>query len=186
MMLPSKTAIRRGSGFANVVAVLALLIAVAALAYAVCHDPNGPITKMRNPLDPPLVGYDFSSPAAALKADMQMQSKGDLRAHAELTKQIRGPELKEQLDSLEVKKEADFKQPDPLAGPGQAGKFRDLKLLFVTFKKNGESQYTVEALVKHPDSGLWQRTVFNYAYAEATDKALAKEVRDWDSQNVKK
>lgn len=184
MLSRMKAALRSGNVLTGVIAVLALLV----LFLSIFRDPNGAIYQFRNPLRSHLAGYDFSSAADAYKSDLQMQSRADLPAMVELERQLRSYELKEKLETLEIKREADFKRIDkqPLEGPGAAPKTHELKLLFVTFKSKGETKHKVESYEKHEGTGLWRPSFIDAYSVEQTDPALAKDMRDWEAQGSKK
>jgi hypothetical protein len=176
--------VRRGGAFANFVAVLALVIALGALFYAVFRDPFGSAYSMRNPFGSPLSRYDLASASGAFKSQLQMRYNTDVQAEIELQKRF-NPEFKEQIDTLEIKREADFKRT-ALGPPGQSGKPIEIKLLFTTYKRKGETQYKVESMEKHEESGMWRPSYIDPQEIERTDKTLAQEYRDWQMQGSKK
>jgi hypothetical protein len=202
MIRPCLTPRRRGGAFTGFIAFLALLIALAALFLAVFRDPFGPVSKMNwDPAGGGLAQYDFSTPAAAYKSDLQMRYNADFRAMLEVSRRLQQKELKEQLDTLDIKKEVDVKvpQPEPSDFPlpildgkddkAQAprdGKFRDVKLLFLTYKKDGETQHKVEAMERHADAGLWKSTYVSRHQVEQVNKDLANEIRDWEAKDRRK
>ena len=170
---------RRKGGLTGVVAVLALIISVLALFLAVFRDPFGPVYKMSwNVFGNGLGSYDFSTPAEAMKSRLKIEQARDVRAMFEYSRQVEGPELKERIDTLEVKKEEEVKLPirkpgpRPIAKPLGAGekpeekkteKTRTVKLLFITYKENGEVRHRVEGFDCRPSGSAaspeqWQQS----------------------------
>src|SRR5438477_6546969 len=106
--VPLGGARRRGSVLSSLLAFLALVVALLALFLALFRDPLGPATRMNwHAFDSSLSGYDFSTPAAAYKSNLVMQEKRDIRAVMEYDRRVREKELKEKIDTLDVKKEVD-------------------------------------------------------------------------------
>ena len=98
---------------------------------------------------------------------MKVKSNGDLRLMAEkLLEHSKRRSRKKPLDSLEIKKEVDVKLPKKRRRkarrseklPAKPEDVREIKLLFVTFKEEGEPVYKVEGVEKHAESGLWKPT----------------------------
>jgi hypothetical protein len=198
-MLSGPAKRRRGGAFTGIVAVLALLVALAALFLVIFRDPFSPGFKMVwNPVASPLSRYDLSTAAAAYKSELQIEINRDFRAAMELSQRLREKELKEMLDTLEVKKEVDLKLPERKPGPPVASKepgkdskatkasdekTREMKVLFLTFKKDGKVQHKVQVMERHADSGLWKRSLVSAFEVQGTNDELAKEMREWQARD---
>jgi hypothetical protein len=152
----------------------------------------------------PVSRYDFTTPAAALKSNMNVEYNRDVRAMMEYSRLFEDKELKEKIDTLEIKKEVEVKLPKKVRFGAPTGgvnpdnptgkntkekkpeKMREIKLLFVTYKEDGELQYKVEGFEKHADTGLWKKTyVSDYELGEV-DKPLAKEKSEWEAKTENK
>jgi len=192
MMLRRERIGRPGSAVTAVLAGLALVVALGSLFLTVFRDPFGPVTQMNwKPTGTGLEGYDFSTPAGAYKGRLEIEQKHDIRAVMELQRQLEEKELKEKIDTLEVKKEADLQLP----GKGEAAlnakddkdaKKREIKVLFITFLRDGKRQHKVEFMEKHADSGLWKPTYVGQRMVKGVDPKLAEEVQKWELQDDKK
>jgi hypothetical protein len=134
---------------------LAVLVAIAALVVALVRDPLGS----------GLANYDFSTPKAALISQMKIALNKDIRALLELQSQIKSKKLKEAIDTVEVRKEAEFQ-----------GK----KILFVAFKEDGVNKYKTGAFEKHAETGFWQPTYVSAFTVEKENKELAAQMRRWE------
>jgi hypothetical protein len=165
---------------------LPLVLSSLALFLVIFHDPLGPIYRMRwNALGLGIGGYDYSTPSKALHARLEIESNRDVRAALEMSRFFEQKELKEKLDTLKVEKEKIVKLPE--RGSGKKGdKNREVTLLFVTYKKDGEDQYKVEGSEKHKESGLWKPLNYVGSYeVRETDEALAKEMEEWEAKGKK-
>lgn len=137
-----------------IVSSLALIVAIVALVLPLFRDPLG------SGLD----SYDFSTPKAAMESRLKIRLNHDIRAQFELEKKLEGKRRQEELDTLEVKKQAEF---------------RGRKILFVTYKQEDVSKYEVQSYEKHADSGFWVRSHVNEFEVEKEDKELAAQMRSW-------
>jgi hypothetical protein len=122
-----------------------------------------------------LAKYDFSTPQIALVSQMALEL--DLFAQIQFQAKVDRPILEEYLQTLEVKKEADFE-----------GK----KILFVSFAQNGVKTFKTEEMQKDTQTGIWYRT----AFAKITKKntpfsriggpdertPLEKQIERWENQ----
>jgi hypothetical protein len=189
--------VRRGGAGTTFMAGLALLVGLAALFLALFRDPTGPVTRMNwDPFSSGLGKYDYSSADGAYKSNLKMVYNRDLRALNELERKLGEKELKEALDTLEIKKTVDLQLPKrtrtrvpPVSKVGPAEekkpeekkdeKMRQLAVLFVTYKQDGEALYKVECMERHPSSGLWKQTSVDPAEVESVNKELFKEMREW-------
>jgi hypothetical protein len=188
---------RRGATTTGVVSVVALVVAVLALFLAVFRDPFGPVYRMNWHVGPPMAGYDFSTPSAALRSRLKIEAARDVRAMMEYSRLLEMKELNEKLDTLEIKKEVDVNLPkkrrglpplpvDPVskddrkAADQKPEKVREIKLLFVTYKEDGDPQYKVEAFERYP-SGLWKQTYVSEYDVKDVDANLAKQMERWEA-----
>jgi hypothetical protein len=191
---------RRGNAMATVLAALALIVALCALFLAVFRDPFGPVTKMNwNPMNTgtdtqfahdalradPLARYDLSNAGSAYKAEQRMRADVDVRAYIELQKKLEPKEIKEKADTLEIKKEVDIEMPKRGLRPKKDEK-STCKILFTTYKENGEERYEVVLMEKEKESGLWQMRSSDPSYEvqQLGNKAeLLKDIREWQAKN---
>jgi hypothetical protein len=148
-----------GGGGAGIVAGLALilsLVAIGGVAYLWFLKPD--------PLGKGLKAYDVSTPAAMMKAELQMRANGDIKAFAELERKGMNKELKEEIDTLEVKKEATWGTKT---------------ILFVTYKNDGKPKYETRGFEKNAESGLWDHSYVSALDVEKDNKKLADMMRSW-------
>lgn len=164
---------RRGAS--NVVAVIALVIAIAALFFALCSDPIKPGFALRAPFTSGLSSYDFSNPTAAYKSQLQMENNMDIRALMELRNKLKDKELKEKVDTLSVDSELDFKSK-------KKDEEIDYKILFIKYKSKGKDKKEYVAMKKDADSGLWQSSYLSTYDVESTNKELAKKMREYSDR----
>lgn len=153
---PRRAARRSGRGGAAWVlwalASLSLLVALVALGVAFFRDPLGSgVSK-----------YDFSSPRAALESRMKIEMNRDMRAMMELESLFEGKRQKERLDTLEVRKEAEF---------------RDKTLLFIAYKQDGVYKYSIYGFEKDAGTGYWREKYVSDYDVEKENKELAAEMR---------
>ena len=141
--------------FTLVLPCLSLLVALAALWIALFRDPLGSgISK-----------YNFSTPRNALESYLKIQINHDMRAEIELSSLVRGKDLKEELSTLDVRKEVEF---------------RGKKMLFVAFKEKGVNKYDILSFEKDADTGFWIRTGVGAYEVEKDNKELANQMRRWE------
>jgi len=178
---------RRGAVSSGVLARFAFAFSLIALFLVLFRDPLGPIYRFNwNAFGSGLEGYDFSSPSGALKSELKMQANNDFRAAIELSRRLGGRLAKEKFNTLEIKKEVEVQVPEERRrarlNAKKGGKTRPVKLLFITYKRDGESRNSVESFEKDEDTGFWKPAhVLSYEI-EDIDKELAKEMRDWEKE----
>jgi hypothetical protein len=187
---PSRCQRRQGNLLtiaALVLAGLGLLLALVALGlsgYSLFRDP---LTKNERALlklvnSQGLDAYDMSTAGNAYKAHLKMKHNLDVRAVLELEKRRSDKELKEMIDSLEIKKSVDVKLPemryDDQGKEEKTGKTKEYTFLFISYKAQGESKFRVQAMEKH-DNGLWMDAYVGDYQVEKVDKDLAKEMKEW-------
>jgi hypothetical protein len=163
------TAPRRGAS--NAIAVFALLIALAALFFALCTDPLKPGVAVKVPFSSALSAYDLQTPAGAYKSEMQMEMNGDLRALSEHRQKVDRRGIKEKLDSLKIESEHDFK----LKRDDEEVEFKILLVKYDAKKKKDQKE--VVTMKKDKDSGIWSHDFLSARDVEATNKELAEKMR---------
>src|SRR5262249_13880419 len=72
---------------------------------------------------------------------------------------------KEAIETMEVRKEAEFK---------------DKKILFVAFKEAGVNKYKTEAFEKHTETGFWIPTYLRSYTVAKDNKQLAEQMKMWE------
>jgi len=127
----SKLIVSRDAVPVIVISAVALLLSVVALLFTILGS---------NPLGNGLEQYDFSTPEAAMKSELDMNVSSDVKAIMELS--TMRTHLLEKRSSIEVHKQASYQ-----------GK----KLLFVTYTESGEQKHEIRAYSKNVDSGFWLR-----------------------------
>ena len=166
---------RRGAS--NAVGVIALVLAIVALFFALCSDPMKPGFALRMPFGSGLSGYDFESAQGAYKSEMQAEINMDIRAMMELQRRMKDKDMKEKLESVNVDSEADFKSKK---GDDEI----EYKVLCVKFKNKGKDKKEVVSMRKDKDSGLWRHGFLSDFEVEGTNKELAKKMREWPSKEA--
>jgi hypothetical protein len=160
---------------AIVLGVISLIIALAALAVALLRDPFKPGFGVSNPLDDGLGKYDLKTAAGAYKAQMEIDLNGDLRAVLAIAHRMKNQELKEQIETLKIAKELDYTKK-------AKEKSTDYRILFTTYKENGEEQKRLVTMKKDPESGFWRRSFLGSYDVEKDNKELAQQMRDWEEK----
>src|SRR5262249_6944987 len=131
---PTPPSIRRRGG--GMLARLAFVFSLLALFLVLFRDPLGPIYRLKwNAFGSGLESYDFSSPSASLKSQLEMEVNNDFRAAIEFSRRLGHKRVKEKLDTLEIKKEVEVKVPEKRRGKADAkteSNTRAVKLLFVS------------------------------------------------------
>jgi hypothetical protein len=149
-----------------VLGLVALLISLVALGYALYHNPPWS----------PLARYNYSSAEAALRSDLLMEARGDVPAFMELNRRIDRRNMQERLATLEIVKTADYK-----------GK----KALFVKYKttdketKQQKERKDVEWYELDEGSGFWQRSYSGMEEVRRSDERLAREIEEWHRGDIK-
>lgn len=88
-----------------------------------------------------------------------------MRAEIELSSLVRGKDLKEELETLEIRKEVEF---------------QGRKILFVAFKQKGVNKYEVTGFEKDAETGFWKQTGASAYSVEDANKELADQMRRWE------
>jgi hypothetical protein len=182
------------SSLAVILGFLAFAVALAALFVALFRDPFGPVYRFKFSA---LGGYDFSTPGDAYRSNLRMEDSLDFRALVEYRRRIDEPEQKEKMNTLEIKREATVKLPKkkpdrfPIgsgsaSSDAQKGPTRDVALLFITYKKDGEDRYEVAGMEKNEKSGFWKSVYVTAFDVRDADPKLAKDMEDWDAKGKKK
>ena len=141
--------------FTLVLPCLSLLVALAALWIALFRDPLGSgISK-----------YNFSTPRVAYESYLKMRINQDHRAQKEMDSLVFGKQLKEELETLEIRKEVEF---------------QGRKILFVAFKQKGVNKYEVTGFEKDAETGFWRQTGASAYSVEDANKELADQMRRWE------
>jgi hypothetical protein len=151
---------RGGSG---VVSLIALAVALLTAGYVIYRDPPwGRLAK-----------YNFSDPEQALRSDWRIRANGDFPAMVELAPKWDYKEDKERLDTLDVKRKADWN--------GKTALFIQYKLTDQDDKDAKEPKELKEVvwLEKSEKSGYWQRVFVDPGKVRKTDPQLAKDIGAW-------
>ena len=155
----------------NVLALLGLVsLPLAGLALVLSGVALG-VTLFRptppNPLGSGLGKYDFSTPRAALRSQDEIQLNNDIRAELDLHHHLEGPRLRERVNTLEVKKEAEW-----------GGK----SILFISYERDGVKKYEIASFEKDTKSGLWKRSYAGSFDVRKSNPELADQMDSWTSK----
>jgi len=117
--------------------------------------------------------YDFSTPQAAVKSQMQMEASGDVRASIEL-------KVAEGMSEKDLKDKAvETLQFD------RAIEHEGKAVVFYKFKKGGLDYYETMWLEKKPDGRFYPTYQPTYSWSENSgDKGrIYKAIKDWEAKN---
>ncbi|MGD8453606.1 MAG: hypothetical protein PVJ57_17465 [Phycisphaerae bacterium] len=135
--------------------IVALACSVASLTWAVLHDPLG-----RG-----MSAYDFTTPENALRSGLECSINGDIRAGIELQQTVSMKRDAEQLRTLKIHKEANY---------------RGTKILFISYEQDGIPRHGISSYEKDADSGLWFETYLSEYSID--DDALEQVIKEWKKQ----
>jgi len=182
--LPIPTVVQRSGG--RTLGILALIFSILAVGlsgfaafWIYFYEPLG------NRLEK----YDFSSPEAAARSKLKIESEKDLRAKFELI-MIQDEKLVSEkqetftvhktktLDTAHLVQEADDKEYD-----------RKWKVLFVSYQRRGKKIYECQFYRRHKDLGLWFETFkLRDGYMKSRyiqDAELRESIDKWDAKTEK-
>ncbi len=142
----------RRSPTSTIVAGDALAVSLAAIGW-LCFQ---------SPLGAGIDSYDFSTPADSLRSTLGIAANGDVQAQLDIERLKHGEAAIEQLQTLTIHKESEYKSH---------------KILFVPFEKNGIKTYDIRTFEKHADTGLWFSSYLS-AY-DMDDSELEQAIADW-------
>lgn len=164
---------RRAAGNPMAISVIALVVAVIGLGLALFRDPMKPGFAFSNPFGDGLSGYDFDSPTAAYKSELEIEKKRDLRAMLALQQKVKDREVQEHIDTLKVEEEVDYKKKDK-------DRAVEYKVLFTSYKENGQAKKRVVSMEKDTDTGIWHRRYLSPYDVEKDNKELGRKMQGWD------
>ena len=139
-----------------ILSVVAIVLSVLALA---SHF-------LANPLGSGISGYDLTTPKAALESMLRIVRDQNPMAQIEMEYLRSSPRAEEKLETLKVHRDAEY-----------GGK----KILFISYKEDGITQYETMAFEKDADTGYWFRG-FVSSY-DMDDAALQESMRKWGKQD---
>lgn len=146
-------------GLPVVLSGLALLVAIAAMVVAITRDPLGK----------GLSAYDFSTPEAAARSDLEIEANGDLRAAIDLGRLRQGQNLKDAVRTMEVSRTVDY---------------GSTKVLFVSYMSKGVKKKKVMGFEKDLETKMWlPKSVYSFEIRKKDEK-LAKEMDAWTEKDV--
>lgn len=151
---------------AGPLALVALLVALATAGYVVYRDPPwGRLAK-----------YSFATPEQAMRSDLKMEATGDIHALIELNAKLDKKQLKERLNTLEVKRTAEYK--------GKTALFIQYMATDKDAKESKEPKERREVVwyEKEEGSGYWRRTYASPGEIRGMDEKLAKDIDAWTSR----
>lgn len=164
--VPKRARPEPARGGVSVLSVLALLVALATAGYVIYRDPPwGRLAK-----------YSFATPEQAMRSDMKMEATGDIHALIELNAKLDKKQLKEKLNTLEVKRTAEFK--------GKTVLFIQYMATDKDAKEPKEAKERKEVVwyEKEEGSGYWRRSYVGNGEVGGTDEKLAKDIDAWTSR----
>ena len=136
---------------------LAVVLAFAALIVAFSRDPLGKGIK----------GYDFSTPEAAAKSMLLIDSNRDIRAHLDLEGLKEDGNPKDAARTLEINRVADF---------------GDKKVVFASYLQKGRKRKRLFGFEKDLESKLWVPAYVGAFEVRKTNEQLAKEMEAWEAK----
>lgn len=148
---------RSGNTLPLILSSVAVILAVTAIIIAFLRDSGG------SGLD----AYDFSTPEDSIFSVKQIILDKNWQALMELqaAKGAQLENIKEQASTLKVHKESSYK---------------DKKILFVTYDKNGITEYNIETFEKDSE-GRW---LPSYVYVnDIEDATLKKAISEWKEKS---
>jgi hypothetical protein len=120
-----------------------------------------------NALRPALAHYDFSTPRAALVSRLQMQLRGDVPAAMELQALTAEDRLKEELETLEVRWEAEW---------------QGIKVLFIAFRQAEVWHHSAVGFERNARTGYWIQVPLRLDDMRADNSDLAKQIESWEKE----
>ena len=173
---------RRGGLSPMVIAILALVLAFVALVLALCRDQLQPGFALRNPFGDPLSKYDFETASGTVKSEMEIELNRDLRAILEHERRFPRKEARERAETLKVEEEVDYKRDDKKDKKSKgSGEF---KILFVSFKSDGETRKEIYAMQKDSDNNQWKRDYGLTSFqVREKNKELADKMDKWKTND---
>lgn len=118
----------------------------------------------KDPLGKGLKHYDFATPRSAYESSLKIWLEGDLRALIELSALTEHKAAREQLQTLEVRREAEW---------------HGTKILFLSYEREGVKKFETVGFEKHADTGFWMRhDVSDWDFGK-DDKDLADQIKAW-------
>ena len=142
--------------FAIIISVFAVIFSIGSFVY---QFKNNPLGKGVN-------NYSFDSPLESYKSKLKMALNNDFLAIIELINIFEGQKVKEEIDTIEVKKKREYD-----------GK----TFMFVTLKKSDIPIQKVVIMEKDASSGYWKHHPYFSLYGLTSDegKTLNKEIKQW-------
>lgn len=161
---PAPAASRPARGGPSLLSVIALLIALLTAAYVIYRDPPwGRLAK-----------YNFSTPEQALRSQTKMEANADILSLIELNIKREQKQLKEKLNTLEVKRTAEFE--------GKTVLFIQYKMTDKNAKEPKEPTEHKEVVwYEKEENGYWQQTAPPRAL-QTGDPQLAKDINAWSGR----
>ncbi len=143
---------------------LALLLSIVALAtagLALLREPP-----LGDGLGRGMEAYDFSTARAAYRSLLDAQHAQDVRTMIELG----GVVQRERRTTAKVEDEAAFKER---------------RILFVSYRENGEPKHDVVGMKKLHGVDIWVQDYISRYDVKEEDEALAKRMEEWEAQDEK-
>lgn len=189
--MADSTSPRGGFNFALMLAIIGIGLGGVALYLTLTFDPfdsNVAGKGFKGALDK--YKEELKTAGGTAKAEIDMQLNRDFRAMIEYQTLFEQKQLKEKSDTFKVEKDADFKREpdkDPKAKKNKgSGEF---KILFVTFKEDGEDKKELIVMEKYSLASssesaekreLWRRSHgLSSAEVGSKNKELADEMDKW-------
>jgi hypothetical protein len=155
-----------GGNFSLYLSLLALLISlgVAGVVGWQWYKKPASAKEQENPLGKGLKAYNFSTPKDAYLSQLQIEVDKDILARLELAKVKDGPQLQEQIDTTQVRKEETWK---------------GITILFIEFQNKGVKKYFVQGFEKHEPSGMWLPKYLNGFEVRKENPELENRIESW-------
>ena len=143
------------SAAALIVAGCALGLSILAVTIRIDDKPSGK----------GMGAYAFDTPLGAHQSMLEIQLNNDILASREYAGAILDRKIREELETLEVKKTREAK---------------GATLLFVEYKEAGLPKRKILTMEKDAHCGLWSETYVSSFGLRDTNEALAAEMEEWE------
>jgi hypothetical protein len=160
---PPHVPVRSSGSFSLFLSALALVTALGALGWQL-YGKFAPAKETANPLGKGLKAYNFKTPKDAYLSQLEIDRSHDILARLELDEARHGPELKEQLETTQVRKEENWK---------------GITILFVEYQKKGVKKYLIQGYAKETGSGLWLPKYVSAYEVRKESPELANRMESW-------
>lgn len=159
-----------------ILSIAAFCLSLMAFVFTIFFDPIGSR----------LTSYDFSTPEAAMRSEIQAEEDQHFRTMMRMRWQRTRRKRLEKLESLKVHETVPFDRAQDAKAWKRDSAYHDfnpvVKVLFISYEVNGDTRFDVEYMHKFKETGEWYSTYMS-SYEVRRDKQLAKKIRDWRAKD---